>query len=114
MSYSCVVIYNSTPYKVSAEVEYMSLFCSNDELTIDPFSSWEASSRGVCLLTEISATVFTPDGNVVATPYISSGTSDYRFAIIQTGAHSFEVTSVENLAKDIVPEGYREPTVSQK
>ncbi len=117
MSYPLVKITNSTNYVVSGKVSYMSIFCSDDNYTVSPNTMWEASSRGVCLLTEITATVKTPNGNIVATPYTSSGTSYSNFAIIQTGANSFAVTRIVNLlAEDVasVPEDYAEPTTQQK
>ena len=54
MSYPPVNIVNSTDYTVSGTVTYMSSSCSDDEFTIGPWSTWEAKSRGVCLLTEIA------------------------------------------------------------
>ena len=79
-----------------------------------PNTAWQASSRGVCLVTEITATVKTPNGNIVATPYSSSGTSYSQFAIIQTGANSFEVTRRVSALEDAIPEGHLEPTEKQK
>ncbi|MDE9448417.1 hypothetical protein KKJ04_23700, partial [Xenorhabdus bovienii] len=72
-----------------------------------------ASSRGVCLLTKITATVRTPNGDIEAVPYTSSGTSYSQFAIIQTGNNTFEVTRRVTYA-DEIPEDYIEPTEKQK
>lgn len=114
MSYPTVKIANSTNYIVSGKVSYMSVFCSDDNYNVTPFTTWEASSRGVCLLTEISATVKTPNGDIVATPYTSSGTSYSEFAVLQTGPNSFEVTRRVSLTNEEVPAEYEEPTVMQK
>ncbi|RKS96051.1 hypothetical protein [Chryseobacterium defluvii] len=114
MSYPLVKITNSTNYIASGKVSYMSIFCSDDDYSVTPNTTWEAKSRGVCLLTEISATIKTPNGEVVATPYTSSGTSYSNFAILQTGPNSFAVTRIVNLSEDQVPEDYVEPTVQQK
>ena len=114
MSYPLVNISNSTNFIASGTVEYASIFCSNDDYTVTPTTSWQASSRGVCLVTKISATVNTPNGNIVATPYTSSGTSYSQFAIIQTGPNSFEVTRRVSAHEDTTPEGYKEPTEKQK
>ena len=114
MSYPLVNIVNSTSYIASGTVSYMSIFCSNDDYTVTPGTAWQAGSRGVCLVTEISATVKTPNGDIVATPYTSSGTSYSQFAIIQTGPNSFEVTRRVSLSEDAMPEGYVEPTANQK
>lgn len=114
MSYPLVNITNSTNFIASGTVGYSSIFCSNDDYSVTPNTSWEAGSRGVCLVEIISATLVTPNGNIVATPYTSSGTSYSQFAIIQTGPGTFEVTRRVNLSEDTIPEGYVEPTEKQK
>lgn len=114
MSYPYVTIADSTNYIASGTVSYASAFCSNDDYTVTPNTTWSASSRGVCLVTEISATVKTPNGDIVATPYTSSGTSYSQFAIIQTGSNSFEVTRRVSLSEDAAPAGHVEPTEKQK
>ena len=115
MSYPVVNISNSTNFNVSGTVSYASIFCSNDSYSVTPLTSWQASSRGVCLLTEVSAIVRTPNGDIVATPYTSSGTSYSQFAIIQTGPTSFEVTRRVSLTeKEELPADYVEPMEMQK
>jgi len=114
MSYPLVTIVNSTNYIASGTVDYMSVFCSNDDYTVTPNTTWKAESRGVCLVTKISAVVKTPDGDIQATPYTSSGTSYSKFAIIQIGPNEFEVTRRVTGAEDVAPEDYVEPTSQQK
>jgi hypothetical protein len=114
MSYPLVTIVDSTNYIASGTVSYLSIFCSNDDYTVTPNTTWSASSRGVCLVTQISATVKTPNGDIVATPYTSSGTSYSQFAIIQSGPNSFEVTRRVSLSEDKAPAGHVEPTEKQK
>ena len=63
-----------------------------DTERIPPDTTWTASIRGICLVTEITAIVKTPSGDIAATPYVSLGSSDSRFAIIQTGENQFKVT----------------------
>ncbi|QAY67291.1 hypothetical protein [Paenibacillus protaetiae] len=92
--YDPVQIVNSTSFNAVGTVEYASIFCSNDNFVVERDETWRASSRGVCLLTRISATVRTPSGNIQAEPYVSSGTSFSQFAIIQVGANQFRVTRV--------------------
>ena len=114
MGYPYVTITGSTNYIANGTVSYASIFCSNDNYTVTPNTTWSASSRGVCLVTEISATVKTPNGDIVASPYTSSGTSYSQFAIIQTGPNSFEVTRRVTLSEDTIPADYVEPTEKQK
>jgi hypothetical protein len=114
MAYPLVKITDSTNYVVTGKVSYMSAFCSDDNYTVTPNTTWQAKSRGVCLLTEITAVVQTPNGNVVATPYTSSGTSYSNFAILQTGPNSFAVTRIVNMLEDVAPEDHVEPTEQQK
>lgn len=92
--YDPVHITNSTPYNAFGRVEYASIFCSDDNYSVLRDETWIASSRGVCLVTRITATVRTPSGNIEAEPYVSSGTSFSRFAIIQVGINQFQVTRV--------------------
>jgi hypothetical protein len=71
--------------------------------------------RGGCLLTEITATVQTPQGNIVAKPYTSSGTSYSQFAVINTGGNTFAVTRVVTSAEaGDTPADYVPPTTQQK
>jgi hypothetical protein len=90
--YPDVVIVNSTQFRAFGRVEYLSAFCRNDDYSVSPAPGTWSNSRGVCLITRITATVVTPSGNIAATPYESSGTSYSQFAIIQTGPNQFEVT----------------------
>ncbi|WP_219834643.1 hypothetical protein [Paenibacillus sp. R14(2021)] len=93
-AYDPVQIFNSTSFNASGKVEYASIFCSDDSYSVQRDETWTASSRGVCLLTRITATVKTPSGNIEAIPYTSSGTSFSKFAIIQIGVNQFQVTRV--------------------
>ncbi|BBI36686.1 hypothetical protein [Cohnella abietis] len=97
--YDPVQIFNSTSFNAFGKVEYASIFCSDDNYSVQRDETWTASSRGVCLLTRITATVKTPSGNIEATPYTSSGTSFSKFAIIQVGVNQFQVTRVVSAKK---------------
>ena len=55
MAYPKVHIVNSTNYTVKGTVKYAA--CSSDDFEIAPWGSWTAGSRGVCLLTKITANV---------------------------------------------------------
>jgi hypothetical protein len=90
-AYPVVTIFDSTNYIASGKVSYSSLLCADDSYSVTPNTQWAATSRGACLVTQISATVRTPQGDIVATPYTSSGTSYSQFAVISTGPNSFEV-----------------------
>lgn len=114
MAYPPVEIFNSTNYIASGRVNYMSAFCSDDDYTVTPTTAWKASGRGVCLLTKISAVLQTPDGKIEATPYTSSGTSYSKFAVIQIGPSSFEVTRRVTATENDTPADYREPATKQK
>lgn len=92
MAYSKVHISNSTNYAVRGHVSYAA--CSGDDFEIQPMQSWTAKSRGVCLLTRISATVYTPDHTVDAESYRSSGTSYSQFSILQLDPGKYTVSRV--------------------
>lgn len=114
MAYTPVNIHNTTNYIAQGTVDYGSAFCSKDHYTVTPNTSWQATSRGVCLLTKIYAVVTTPDGDFQATHYASSGTSYSQFAIIQVGPNQFEVTRRVSGTEDTPPADYKEPTETQK
>lgn len=116
MSYPLVHIVNSTAYGASGTVSYASAFCSNDNYSASANGgSWTASSRGVCLVTQVSATVFVNGSPINAAAYESSGTAYSQFAIIQTGPNAFAVTRM-TLSSDSVDVGdlQPEPTEMQK
>ena len=114
MSYPPVQIHDSTSYNVSGKVSYASIFCSDDDYSATPSTTWTGPGRGVCLVTEITATVQTPNGNIVATPYTSSGTSYSEYAVIATSGNTFQVTRVVSKLEDKKPADYKEPTEKQK
>ncbi len=113
MSYPNVKIFNSTSFNASGTVEYMSVFCKDNTYSVTTNTKWEAESRGVCLLTKITASIVTPQGTFEATPYTSSGTSYSHFAIMQTGNNEFAVSRVVTSTEDSLPEDYVEPTEDQ-
>lgn len=113
MGYPDVYVYDSTNFNVNGTVEYASLFCKNDDYSATPQTPW-SNSRGICLITKISAVVTTPQGNIEATPYESSGTSYSQFAVIQVGPSAFEVTRRVTGAEDARPRDHVEPTEPQK
>ncbi len=83
-AYPKVNIKNSTAYSISGKVCYKSGLCKDDNYGMGPWKEWTANSRGVCLVTKITATVSTPKGTKAAKAYTSSGTSYSQFVIIQT------------------------------
>jgi len=114
MSYPLVNIQNSTNYTAKGIVYYASDLCSNDDYSVAPDVSWQASSRGACLITKISAYVETTSGNVEALPYSSSGTSYSQFVVISVGKNKFEVIRRVNGMEDETPLDREEPTENQK
>ena len=77
----------------------MSATCSDDSYILTKKeTAWEASSRGICLVTKITATIINLGGDgwgdeVAATPYTSSGTSYSQYAVIAKGGQ-YQVTRV--------------------
>jgi len=116
MGYPLVHIVNSTAFAGSGKVYYASAFCSNDDYSVAANGGqWTASGRGVCLVTEVSATLYVNGTPVNASSYTSSGTSYSQFAIIQTSPTTFAVTRVTTLVDDIdVGELEPAPTEAQK
>jgi hypothetical protein len=114
MGYPKVQILDSTPYNVSGTVVYATIFCKDDGYSVTPTNTWTGPERGVCLVTEINARVKTPNGDVWAKSYTSSGTSYSQFAVVQTGPTTFEVNRRVSGVEDSPPADYVEPTEKQK
>jgi hypothetical protein len=114
MAYDKVDIIDSTPYPANGRVEYASIFCKHDDFHVDPGLTWEADSRGVCLVTEITAEVLTPEGPKPAKPYESAGTTYSKFAIIVGSDGGYEITRRTEGSEDQPPEDYEEPSSEQK
>jgi len=115
MAYPNVRVTNSTDYTCTGTVEYASFFCRNDDYTVEHDATWEGPPRGVCLVTKISAVVQTPNGNILATPYTSSGTSYSKFAIIVgERQNEFTVTRITTEQEEFTLTDYVEPTEQQK
>ena len=95
MAYPLVQITNSVPdaSMIDGTVSYMS--CSGDNYILTKKrTKWTATSRGICLVTEITATVTTSAGDeVAATSYTSTGTSYSQFAVISKDG-LYQVTRV--------------------
>lgn len=94
MAYPLVQITNSVPAAsmIDGTVSYMS--CSGDSYILTKKQKkWTATSRGICLVTEITATVTIADDEVAATSYTSSGTSYSEFAVISKDG-LYQVTRV--------------------
>jgi hypothetical protein len=87
-AYPKVEVKSSIPYFASGKVSYKSVFCGDDNYFTTMAEPYKADSRGVCLVTKITATVDTPDGKVTAEPYTSSGTSYSQFSVVDNGKDS--------------------------
>jgi len=90
--YPDVRVANWTPYTATFTVNYASIFCSNDNnKSVSPDGLWKGS-RGLCLITSITASVKTEDNETVrCSSYSSSGTSYSTFAVMWGGANSCSV-----------------------
>ena len=99
-AYPVVTVTNTAPVKMDASisVEYLGwdfLFCSNDyvDLSIASGDTWTASSRGLCLVTQITVRLSFEDVrtvrktwmNLKCAPYKSSGTAYSNYSIIMNG-----------------------------
>ena len=97
--YPYVTITNKTPYQVwnplrptdfQQSVSYVLFFCKRDYYPMDGVpagQTWSASSRGLCLVSHVYATLYRPKEvfPIECTPYTSSGTAYSIFSIIMKG-----------------------------
>lgn len=90
LGYPNVSVVNSTPYTATGDVDYDS--CSTDHF--DDLRNGQSTnlSRGLCLVSEICASLSTPSGDIACECYSSSGTSYSQYALIMTGSNTCEVT----------------------
>lgn len=100
MGYPKVSICNSTPYRIDGKVDYLSALCADDDYVVASRNCWHADHRGVCLVTEITASVSTPNGPTEALPYVSSGTSYSKFAVISAGEQHYAVVRIASEDED--------------
>jgi len=96
MEYPEISILNSTPFDASGVISYAGASCSEEKYKIESSRPWGPISRGDCLVTKITGTVYTPTGSVEATPYTSSGTSYSQFALVQTDDGGFQITRLDH------------------
>ncbi len=83
-------IANSTKYVVSGYVYEVE---KNIPIpyTVEPYKIFTLPQSGI-YFKEISAEVQTPNGNIVATPFVTSVYIDHgQFTILQTGSSSYKV-----------------------
>ena len=91
--YPFVTVANSTQFHVSGRVEFA--VCLQSTYVANAGQKWTDDERGLCLVTKVTATVATADGNVTAKPYTSTGTSFSNFAVIYRDGN-YEVTRIIN------------------
>lgn len=89
MGYSDVHVHNATNYAASGEVVYA--VCSDDSFNISAGHDW-SHSRGLCLITKVSAKLSVNGQFIDAVPYTSSGTGYSQFVIYQRADGTFAVT----------------------
>ena len=85
ISLTSVHIVNKTGFTVKGIVNYRgSVICSKDKYLIQPYSEWQAASRGFCMVTSISVTGDDRHGyKYMGMPYTSSvGTTKHDFQIL--------------------------------
>ena len=98
--YTYVHIENESKFEMTGKVHYASFWffrCGDDNFKIMPHSSWTATSKGVCLVTRISA--YTTNHNDYALDhevcsYESSGTAYSQFAITHDGSCAYNIVSL--------------------
>ncbi|KAJ3282210.1 hypothetical protein HK104_011039 [Borealophlyctis nickersoniae] len=95
LTYTPVSIANNTRYRATGTVTYLSWFCDDDNYpAISPGGEWQASGRGECLVTKITATIRLETGDVQADPYESPGTSYSAFKVEEDSPGHFVVRRI--------------------
>ncbi|WP_312822290.1 hypothetical protein [Epilithonimonas sp.] len=89
-------IKNSTNYIISGEVSYMTIFCSSHYFFVKPNSIWKSNKRGICPIVTVSAIVKTPRGTFSAKPYLTSGTTQGNFEVVELKENVFKVIKMKS------------------
>jgi len=98
MSYPSVFLSNHTGYPVTGRVVYR--WCRDDDYSVAPKSYWQGPPRGLCLITQVTATVKLPNRNVEAAAFTSGGSGMGNFYVTPTGApDQFQVTTTPMMAE---------------
>ncbi|WP_416430757.1 hypothetical protein [Piscirickettsia salmonis] len=78
-SYPVVHILNSAGYAVKGTISYDSALCSDEDYVVGSYAAWSSQSRGVCLVSKITAININTGESGHA--YESSGTSYSQFVV---------------------------------
>ncbi|APS46144.1 hypothetical protein AVI51_15945 (plasmid) [Piscirickettsia salmonis] len=89
-SYPVVHIINSAGYDIKGTITYDSALCSNESYVVGSYASWSSQSRGVCLVSEITATGI--DSGDSGHSYESPGTSYSQFVVYRDESGKPSVT----------------------
>jgi hypothetical protein len=94
---------NNTEYTVSGKVEYVSWLCSDDSYSVAPGKTWTASSRGVCLIDDITGSTGGAIGkygeSTSITPYHASPATSYGSFQINAFSGSYRIFSADEWDK---------------
>lgn len=93
MAYAKIHITNSTNYTIEGTIEYQK--CKSDQFEVPPNSSWPGPRRDLCVLKKISATVHTPDRELTASPYVSSGIYYSQFNVVELTPDNYVISRIE-------------------
>lgn len=101
--YPLARVKNNTEYTVSGEVQYVSGLCSDDSYRVAPGSTWTASSRGVCLIDDITGSTGGAIGkygeSTSITPYHASPATSYSGFQINAFSGSYRIFSADEWKK---------------
>ncbi len=96
-SYPLARITNNTEYTVVGEVQYVSFLCEDDKYSVGPGKTWTASSRGVCLIDDITGSTKNAIGkygeSTRITPYHASPATTYSKFQINAFSGSYRIFS---------------------
>ena len=93
-AYPHVHITNKTKFEVYGDIHYKGgsfWGCGTQTYHSSPYSSFDAPSRGACLISKISVNAYDIGAG---TPYTSSGTGFASFVIFKTDSNNLMITHI--------------------
>ncbi len=106
MMSSKLEIVNSTDYIITGKISYMFVLFSCHFFFVKPNKKWETAKRKGWPIIEVSAKVRTPRGSFPAKPYISLGTNQGNFEVVQIRENVFKVIRTSKDFQKVNPVTY--------
>ncbi|HDW3058386.1 TPA: hypothetical protein RMI67_006337 [Bacillus cereus] len=96
IGYPDIVIFNKTDLDARGDITLATFFCNDITYYVDAHDRTQSYSRGICLVTKITAFLNYPGSGIVyvAEPYTSTGTSYSQYEIVSIDRNKFKINRI--------------------